>query len=339
MPVENANFIHELNSSNPVGTDPISEADDHLRNIKASIKGSFSAIAGAVTSSHDDVNLLSGKAITNARDNAATGIGQADIDALHGSQDASETDATTFRGMINAVTSSTISGDGIIGVTNGTDTFDNDNASETGVPFNSNLTISHAAKETGLSNIAVTANTVLNSVSFDSFGHVSAVGTTSVFPAGMIVLWSGATDSVPTGWVLCDGQNNTPDLRNKFVVGAGETYAVGTTGGSTNVTLGSANLPSHTHTYSGTTSSKTLTGSITNISEVFSAHGSTTGVFSKGSSSSGRTPQNTDTSGTGKITFNGTHSHTYSGTTAATGSGSAFDIIPPYYALAYIMKT
>ena len=339
MPVENANFIHELNSANPVGTDPISEADDHLRNIKASIKGSFSAIAGAVTSSHDDVNLLSGKAITTARDNAATGIGQADIDALHGSQDASEADTTTFRGMINAVTSSTISGDGIIGVTNGTDTFDNDNASETGVPFNSDLTISHAAKATSLSDIAVTANTVLNSVSFDSFGHVSAVGTTSVFPAGMIVLWSGATDAVPTGWVLCDGQNNTPDLRNRFVVGAGSTYAVGATGGSTSVTLGSANLPSHTHTFSGTTSSKTLTGSISVVSEPFASYGSASGVFSKGSARSAGTPQNTDTSGVGSLSFNGTHSHTYNGTTDETGSGTAFDTIPPYYALAYIMKT
>ena len=52
-------------------------------------------------------------------------------------------------------------------------------------------------------------------------------------PAGTIALWSGAASAVPTGWALCDGQNGTPDLRGRFVVGAGgEAYAVGDTGGA-----------------------------------------------------------------------------------------------------------
>ncbi len=51
-------------------------------------------------------------------------------------------------------------------------------------------------------------------------------------PAGTIALWSGAASAIPTGWALCDGQNGTPDLRGRFVVGAGGDYAVGDTGGA-----------------------------------------------------------------------------------------------------------
>lgn len=50
--------------------------------------------------------------------------------------------------------------------------------------------------------------------------------------SGQISIWSGSIVSIPDGWFLCDGTNGTPDLRNKFVVGAGDTYAVGANGGS-----------------------------------------------------------------------------------------------------------
>ena len=53
------------------------------------------------------------------------------------------------------------------------------------------------------------------------------------FVSGMIILWSGNVNSVPSGWVICDGSNSTPDLRDKFVVGANNAYAVGATGGAT----------------------------------------------------------------------------------------------------------
>jgi len=55
----------------------------------------------------------------------------------------------------------------------------------------------------------------------------------------MIVIWSGAIVDIPAGWQLCDGTNGTPDLRNRFIVGAGDTYTPGDTGGDTN----------HTHTF------------------------------------------------------------------------------------------
>ena len=56
-------------------------------------------------------------------------------------------------------------------------------------------------------------------------------GATKV-PTGMIMIWSGSTASIPSGWQICDGTNGTPDLRDRFVVGAGSTYAVAATGGS-----------------------------------------------------------------------------------------------------------
>ena len=48
----------------------------------------------------------------------------------------------------------------------------------------------------------------------------------NAFVAGMIMLWSGSSATIPTGWLLCDGSNSTPDLRNRFVVGATSTVAV-----------------------------------------------------------------------------------------------------------------
>lgn len=67
------------------------------------------------------------------------------------------------------------------------------------------------------------------------------------FPSGGIILWSGATSNIPSGWVLCDGQNSTPDLRGKFVIGAGGSYNPAATGGSETVTLSTSQIPSHSH--------------------------------------------------------------------------------------------
>ena len=64
-------------------------------------------------------------------------------------------------------------------------------------------------------------------------------------------MWSGAANAIPTGYVLCNGSNNTPDLRNRFVVGAGSgsNYSVNDTGGADSVTLTVDQIPAHTHTY------------------------------------------------------------------------------------------
>ena len=67
------------------------------------------------------------------------------------------------------------------------------------------------------------------------------------FPIGGIILWNGATSTIPANFRLCDGQNGTPDLRDRFVVGAGGAYTVNATGGSNQVTLTEAQLATHSH--------------------------------------------------------------------------------------------
>lgn len=66
-------------------------------------------------------------------------------------------------------------------------------------------------------------------------------------PSGVIVMWSGAANAIPSGWLLCNGANGTPDLRNRFIVGAGSSYGVGATGGSETVTLTADQLAQHSH--------------------------------------------------------------------------------------------
>ena len=167
----------------------------------------------------------------------------------------------------------------------------------------------------------------------------NTVENLNFFPAGGIILWSGSVADIPSGWVLCDGTNSTPDLRNRFVVGAGDTYSVDGTGGNNSTTLTNANLPAHTHSFSGNTNTASLTGSANNIGEPFGNYGNANGIFSKSYSASSGTPQNADTSATGTLNINASHSHSFSGTTGSAGSGSSFDNRPAYYALAYIMKT
>jgi hypothetical protein len=132
-------------------------------------------------------------------------------------------------------------------------------------------------------------------------------------PSGCILLWSGATGSIPATWLLCDGTNGTPDLRDRFIVGAGNTYAVNATGGSTD-----AVVVSHTHTATVTDPGHVHVYSSPNIA------GST--VASAGPTGGGN--QNTASAVTGISVTNATAG--VSGTNAN---------LPPYYALAYIMKS
>lgn len=55
-------------------------------------------------------------------------------------------------------------------------------------------------------------------------------------PSGVILMWSGTADNIPKGWLLCDGTNGTPNLRDRFIIGAGGKYSPGATGGAASVT-------------------------------------------------------------------------------------------------------
>ena len=161
-------------------------------------------------------------------------------------------------------------------------------------------------------------------------GTLSAGGA---IPSGGIILWSGAADAIPSGFVLCDGNNNTPDLRNRFVVGAGSGYSVDATGGSADATLVSHShtINNHTHSISGTTDDDTHNHTIQSSSSI----GGGTRVTSQNST------------GNTASTTNDTHSHSFSATTGnpsdrgtnLQGSSGTNKNLPPYYALCYIMKS
>lgn len=165
-------------------------------------------------------------------------------------------------------------------------------------------------------------------------------------PVGFIGMWSGAINAVPTGWRLCDGTNGTPDLRDRFIVGAGSTYAIGNTGGSATVTLNESQIPGHTHVISATTASAgahTHTATITDPGHTHTALQPITGSTS--ASGGGLTGQgstrDTSSSTTGisvSISSAGDHTHSVSASAATTGGGQAHENRPPYFALAYIMK-
>lgn len=148
-------------------------------------------------------------------------------------------------------------------------------------------------------------------------------GVSPAVPRGIITMWSGSIASIPAGWALCNGQNSTPNLTDRFIVGAGNNHGPGNTGGATThshsvsftsqyTTLDAGTMPSHAHTGSIGAGSAGPSGNIGAIG--------ITGVLDYG-----------------QLTINANglsygHAHGVVGTTAAS------DNRPPYYALAYIMK-
>jgi microcystin-dependent protein len=168
--------------------------------------------------------------------------------------------------------------------------------------------------------LAPTASAGTNNTQVATTAFVTTAVAAS-FPTGGIILWSGSIASIPSGWALCNGSNGTPDLRNRFVVGAGSTYAVNATGGSAD-----AIVVSHTHT---ATSTVTDPG---HNHEYFRVAAGSPQVDGKDLASllyQLSVSQQTSTQTTG-ITV-GT-------TVASTGSSGTNANLPPYYALAYIMK-
>ena len=80
---------------------------------------------------------------------------------------------------------------------------------------------------------------------------------TNAIPSGIICMWSGESTAIPSGWHLCDGDAGTPDLRDRFIVGAGSTYKVKDTGGEATHKLTTNEMPSHNHGFTGTSHSHT----------------------------------------------------------------------------------
>jgi len=157
----------------------------------------------------------------------------------------------------------------------------------------------------GASATATTQSAGDNSTKVATTAYVAAAG----IPSGCIVIWSGSSASIPSGWYLCNGSNGTPDLRNRFVVGATSTYAVGATGGSAD-----AIVVSHTHSVSDP------------------GHNHTVGIQTK------TLDQN---AGSASLAGAGTTATSTASTgisISSTGSSGTNANLPPYYALCYIQK-
>lgn len=250
MAIESAAFISDLNTSNPPGSDPVGQADDHIRLLKSVLKATFPNLTGAVSVTQSQLN-------------------------------------------------------------------------------------------------------------------------TALVPTGSILLWSGATSSIPSGWALCNGQTvaktdgsgniTTPDLTNKFVVCAGTSYSVGATGGASSVTptitltnqavtLTEAQVPAHAHTI--TLTDPGHNHAITDPGHAHSYDRSNGGTVVNGTTAAvgaeqGKTNTVTGTNYTGisintrttgitatNSSFGGSGSHIHNNT----ATSSSVSTLPPYYSLAYIMK-
>jgi hypothetical protein len=168
------------------------------------------------------------------------------------------------------------------------------------------------------------------------------------FPAGGIIMWSGATTAVPAGWHICDGTNGTPNLLDRFIVGAGSTYAVGATGGSANAVVVSHNHsasssvsdPSHSHSVYDPSHNHTWVGG-NPTDDSMGLPGGGLGGWALGSD-----PANNNNiyrsynqgAYTGIGIYGAYTGISVSTTNTATGVSGTNANLPPYYALAYIMK-
>jgi|CXWL01.1.fsa_nt_gi microcystin-dependent protein len=157
-------------------------------------------------------------------------------------------------------------------------------------------------------------------------GDMNVVGRISAgkgsFVVGMIVMWSGNSNTIPPGWALCDGNNGTPNLRGRFIVGFDNNdpdyNSPNKTGGEKRHTLSEAELPAHSH--SGETNDTTQGISLPQGGGMGGTH-----VLAAAAHNNGWN--------------DGALRHTHSFTTHNTGRSQSFDNRPPYYVLAYIMYT
>ena len=208
-----------------------------------------------------------------------------------------------------------------------------------------NLSVSGTTTLTGVATAPTAANGTNNTqIATTAFVIYNGV------PSGCIMLWSGSIASIPSGWYLCNGTNGTPNLMDRFVVGAGSTYPVGAAAGSADAIVvshshtASSGGQSVNHSHSGTTSgmnrnnphNHTVNVYISTFdSQQIAAQGVNTQFVEYGSYVTGSTDINHEHAfTTGGVSAD----HNHAITVNSTGSSGTNANMPPYYALAYIMK-
>jgi hypothetical protein len=180
---------------------------------------------------------------------------------------------------------------------------------------------------------APTASAATNTTQLATTAFVQTA-LASAFSSGMIMMWSGTIATIPTGWVLCNGSNGTPDLRNRFVIGAHSDsagVAYSTVTGSNTQTGGTKDAINVSHTHTATSS----------VSDPGHVHPPLSPATSFGGSPNnsqglrGDVAQSTNMATTGSAVTGITVSTSLS----TEGSSGTNQNLPPYYALAFIMKT
>ena len=177
-------------------------------------------------------------------------------------------------------------------------------------------------------------------------------------PVGGIIMWSGANNTWPSNWALCNGANGTPNLQGRFVLSSGSgsgltTRTTGQTGGAETVALTLAQMPSHSHAVSASTNE-----------QGGHSHTATVSETSRGDYTppQGRNPQGAGNYGhiataaadgfgyhvatavshthsvSVSIDTKGAHSHTVYISESSRGSDNAHENMPPFYVLAFIMR-
>jgi len=177
--------------------------------------------------------------------------------------------------------------------------------------LSANIPRLNAGNQTFAGNMTVNGNlSVASPSTFNGFGTI---------PIGGIIIWSGALNQIPAGWALCNGGTvngrTTPNLLDRFVVGAGSAYSVGATGGANLVTLTESQIPAHNHAFQDGF-----------YIENYGADSWPGTFIGNGFQGSGDTDRDNRFIWYRNVsTFN-------------TGGGQAHENRPPYYALAYIMR-
>lgn len=305
-------------------------------------------ISGNITGSNLSVGLITGTLTTVAQPNI-TSVGNLSTLNVTGNTNGSNLNLSGnllvlgnayIAGTTTFVNSTSLNvGDLTIVVANGASTSATiDGAGiEAGNPTVAYIKYSHASTGwTTANNFSIGGNlAVTGTITTTTVSNATAntqVATTefvrNIIPSGVITLWYGLIANIPDGWYLCDGGNGTPNLTDRFVLGAGNAYTSGQTGGSAD-----AIVVAHNHS--------AIASSTSVVTDPGHAHqqadNSSVNIFGGGGGGSGGSR-----GGSGLFTYSAytgiSVATTTTVTNAVTGSPGTDANLPPYYALAYIMK-